>query len=97
MLYEVITHGNILRSPFAAAVYRRELARLGREAEEVNSAGFVPLAGRPADPRGSRLAAAHGVSLDDHASRVVTAELVDRAELVVVMDRENEARRNNFV
>jgi len=87
-----VCRGNILRSPMAAALYRRELASNGRGDEDVFSAGLIPPGGRPADPRGRRLAPAFGVSLEDHSSQVVTEDLVARADLIVAMDRDNEAR-----
>ena len=87
-----VCRGNILRSPMAAALYRRELASNGRGDEDVFSAGLIPPGGRPADPRGRRLAPSFGVSLEDHSSQVVTEDLVARADLIVAMDRDNEAR-----
>lgn len=76
----------------AAALYRRELASNGRGDEDVFSAGLVPPGGRLADSRGRRLASAFGISLEDHSSQVVTEDLVARADLIVAMDRDNEAR-----
>lgn len=92
-----VCQGNILRSPMAAALFRRELAAHGRSGEVVESAGFHPPAGRPADPRGRRLAPEFGVSLEEHSSQLLSSHLVDRTELIVVMDRENEADRKSVV
>ena len=59
----VICHGNICRSPFAAALLSRELAPYG---VPVASAGFIG-AGRPAPPEA--LAAARAGGLSERCSR----------------------------
>ncbi len=68
-------HGNICRSPLAAALLGRELATLGIE---VKSAGFIGF-NRPAPDEA--VAAAQ-----DHRSSIATADLVRGADLIVVMD-----------
>src|SRR5260221_10627638 len=75
-------HGNICRSPLAAALLGRELATLGIE---VKSAGFIGF-NRPAPDEAVAAAQAHGVDLADHRSSIATAELVRGADLIVVMD-----------
>jgi len=78
----VLCHGNICRSPFAAALLARELTPLGIA---VQSAGFI---GFDRSSPGEAVAAAerHDLDLSDHRSRVVTTNLVRAADLVVVMD-----------
>lgn len=78
----VICHGNICRSPMAAALLARELAPHGIT---VQSAGFVGF-NRPVPPEALAAAVRHGVDLSDHRSRPVTADLVRSADLIVVMD-----------
>ena len=76
----IICHGNICRSPFAAALLGRALPGL-----RVESAGFLGLA--RSSPAGARAAAARrGVDLSSHRSRLLTAELARAAELIIVMD-----------
>jgi len=78
----VLCHGNICRSPFAAALLLRALGPLG---VRVDSAGF----GRPnraAPPEAVAAAARRGVDLADHRSRLLTPDLARWAELIVVMD-----------
>lgn len=87
-----VCHGNILRSPMAAAFYQRELGPNEEGRQTVLSAGLLSIAGRPADPRGRRAAQSYGLSLDNHLSRQVTSGMVADADLILVMDRENEAR-----
>ena len=78
----VLCHGNICRSPIAAALLARELAPLDIG---VRSAGFVGF-NRPAPAEAVAAAECHGVDLSDHRSRLVTADLVRTADLIVVMD-----------
>jgi protein-tyrosine phosphatase len=78
----VVCHGNICRSPVAAALLRRELAPLGIAVE---SAGFLGF-NRPAPPEAVGAAERHGVNLSDHRSRLATADLVRAADLIMVMD-----------
>jgi protein-tyrosine-phosphatase len=80
-----VCHGNIFRSPFAAAVLRRALARVGRSDVQVESAGFAG-AGRPVPPVAIGLAARRGIALTSHRSQLVLADLVRAADVVVVMD-----------
>jgi protein-tyrosine-phosphatase len=88
-----ICHGNIMRSAFAAAYLRqRAPATLDIEAA---SAGDYPRSGRPADPRMLDAARQWGVDLSGHRSRVVDAEMVRWADVILVMDRKNrEALRH---
>ncbi|PYP71945.1 MAG: protein tyrosine phosphatase [Gemmatimonadetes bacterium] len=78
----VVCHGNICRSPFAAALLRRASARNG---VRVDSAGFLG-PGRPPPPEAVAAAARHGVDLSAHRSQFVTADRVRLANLIVVMD-----------
>jgi low molecular weight protein-tyrosine phosphatase len=77
-----VCHGNICRSPVAAALLARELAARGIE---VQSAGFIGF-NRPAPADAVAAAERHAVNLADHRSRLITADLVRRADLIVVMD-----------
>ena len=76
-----VCHGNICRSPFAAAVLRAELG----ERLRVESAGFVG-PGRPTPAVGVAAAAEHGIDLTAHRSRLLTPHVVRSADLVVAMD-----------
>lgn len=80
----VLCHGNINRSPLAAAVLRT----LGHD---VKSAGFVN-PGKRASGKMRRAALAHSYDLEEHRSQLCTPELVQWAELVVLMDGGNEKR-----
>lgn len=78
----VLCHGNICRSPIAAALLRRELAPLGIA---VQSAGLIGL-NRPAPAEAVTAAQRHSIDLSTHRSRLVTADLARVADLIVVMD-----------
>ena len=77
-----VCHGNICRSPVAAALLARELEALG---VEVQSAGFIGF-NRPAPAEAVAAAERHAVNLADHRSRLLTNDLARGADLIVVMD-----------
>jgi protein-tyrosine phosphatase len=76
----VVCHGNICRSPFAAAVLARHLPDV-----QVTSAGFIG-PGRQSPAEAIAAAAEHGVDLSPHRSRVLVADTVRSAEMIVTMD-----------
>lgn len=84
-----LCHGNICRSPFAAAYFNRQLQARGLAGPPAQSAGFV----RPQDRRTPALlrglAPAWGVDLGEHLSQPVTRELLEQAGALLVMDAEN--------
>jgi protein-tyrosine-phosphatase len=84
-----VCHGNIMRSPMAAELFR---ARIGTLAEDISvaSAGTWTTKGRPADPRAVAAASALGVSLKAHRSQPITPALMAGSDLVCVMDYRNE-------
>lgn len=84
-----VCHGNILRSPMAAELFRLRVAERGRPIGAL-SAGLWAVNGRPADPRAIAAARKLGVSLESHLSRTITATLVARSDLICVMDYRNE-------
>jgi protein-tyrosine phosphatase len=85
----VVCTGNICRSPMAEALLRAHLARLRPQAT-VSSAGLAALEGRPADPIAVALLAERGIDLSAHRARQITPELVAAAELVLVMEAEQQ-------
>lgn len=78
----VVCHGNMCRSPFAAALLRAVVARDGGRVE---SAGFVG-PGRPSPGEAIAAARRFGVDLSAHRSRLLTTDGVRAADLIVVMD-----------
>ena len=85
-----VCHGNILRSPMAAALFKEALDACGC-AMEVRSAGLHANPFRQADPRGVTAAAELGIGLSGHRADLLTREMVGRADAIFVMDQLNEA------
>lgn len=91
----VLCAGNIGRSPLAAALLSQSLAQeIGvplRQLEPnglvVRSAGTQAPIGHPASQRGLAFAAAHGIDLSDHEATLLTARLVDNADVIYCFDR----------
>lgn len=77
--------GNTCRSPMAEAIARREVERRGWSFVEVESAGVAAHPGYPASPDAVAVSAEAGIRLEPHRSRRISADLVDRADLVLVM------------
>ncbi len=89
----VVCHGNICRSPFAAARLAGYLAPAG---VHVRSAGFIG-PNRACPPEAVAAAARRGVDLAAHRSQLLTADAARRAELIVVMDpAQGRAIRDRF-
>lgn len=86
-----VCHGNILRSPMAAALFLDQTRKAGLEGLRVRSAGLAAVDGRGADPRGVAAAPEFGVSLTGHRATGMSAELVGQSDLIVLMDYLNEA------
>lgn len=86
--------GNIIRSPLAAALFRKMAQERGvAHKYEVDSAGLGPWhVGEPADPRMRRVAARHGVAYDEHRARLFRKADLQAFDLILVMDRDNWAR-----
>jgi protein-tyrosine phosphatase len=81
----VICSGNLYRSPFAAAVLQRELARHGLGEVLVESAGFAG-PGRPSPRHAIAAAARRGIDLAGRTSQLAFADVVRSADLIVAME-----------
>ena len=91
----VVCTANICRSPMAAALMRKHLAALGLSDEiEVQSAGVWARAGSSASEGSATVLARQGISLSDHRSQPMTAQLLEQADIVLVMEEEH--RRSLF-
>jgi protein-tyrosine-phosphatase/tRNA A37 threonylcarbamoyladenosine synthetase subunit TsaC/SUA5/YrdC len=85
--------GNTCRSPMAEALCKKLLAdRLGCDANDLTprgwwvlSAGLAAAYGEPATPEADTAVRTLGTSMGEHASRPVRPELVEQADLVIVM------------
>jgi protein-tyrosine phosphatase len=76
----VVCNANLCRSPYLEAVLRRNLSDV-----EVASAGILG-AGRRVQPDSLAAALDRGVELSAHRSQLLSRALVERADLVVVME-----------
>jgi protein-tyrosine phosphatase len=79
-----VCSGNTCRSPLAEALAQRELGTLGWRVE-VRSAGVSALSGTPASSGSLGAAQRHGLDLSGHRSREVDEQLIDWADLILVM------------
>lgn len=77
--------GNTCRSPMAAAIARDAIRRRGWSHVQVASAGVSAGAGAPASAEVAPVLAEAGIELGEHVSRVLTSELIDWADSIMVM------------
>ncbi|MBC7788378.1 MAG: protein tyrosine phosphatase [Anaerolineae bacterium] len=82
-----VCHGNICRSPFAAAALLRSCPPDIASGVKVASAGFIG-PDRSAPPNALVAASKFGVDLSTHRSALVTSESLRAADLVVVMSEQ---------
>jgi protein-tyrosine-phosphatase/predicted ATP-grasp superfamily ATP-dependent carboligase len=80
-----VCKGNICRSPFAEHLMRGSLD----QGSSVSSAGFIPKSHRSSPAQAQAAALRFGVDLSEHRSRVITLDLVENADLIVVFDESN--------
>ncbi|HEY80374.1 MAG TPA: low molecular weight protein arginine phosphatase [Anaerolineae bacterium] len=92
----VVCTGNICRSPMAKALLQQALAERGLDGDiVVDSAGTYALVGRPASEGSVNAMKARGLDITDHRAKQITANLVNWADLILVM--EDHHRRSIFV
>jgi protein-tyrosine-phosphatase/predicted ATP-grasp superfamily ATP-dependent carboligase len=80
----VLCYGNICRSPFAEHLLSR-----AAKGKTITSAGTYLRAGRASPSAAVEAAAAFGVDLGSHRSKVATPEELKSAGLIIVFDRRN--------
>ncbi|TNE87725.1 MAG: low molecular weight phosphotyrosine protein phosphatase [Deltaproteobacteria bacterium] len=77
--------GNICRSPMAEGIARDAGSRMGLDLE-VKSASALGLDGDPADRKAIAVCAELGIDIAEHEAQPVTAELMEWADQVLVME-----------
>src|SRR5438105_5449108 len=77
--------GNTCRSPMAEVIARAAVRERGWTHVEVASAGVATGGPTPASLNAVATAHKHGLDLADHVSRQLTTEVVDWADLILVM------------
>jgi protein-tyrosine-phosphatase len=83
----LVCTGNTCRSPLAAVILQRLLREGGPEGVEVESAGTGAQDGAPASEGAYLVALEEGLDLSTHRARLLTPELVRRADLILAMSR----------
>jgi protein arginine phosphatase len=83
--------GNICRSPLAASLLERALKERGIDVA-VSSAGTGAWDGAPASEGAYLVGLERGLDLSGHRARLLTRELVERADLILTMARHHRAR-----
>ena len=78
----VVCLGNICRSPVAAALLKQSLPD-----KNIRSAGLQAMVGHGADASAAELAAAAGVDLSQHQACQIDSDLVQWADLILVMSQ----------
>lgn len=78
--------GNICRSPFAEAIAAHRSQECGDISIAFASAGISTRAGSQPPPEAQQGAATFGVSLDAHRPTLLTRELAEKYDLLVVME-----------
>jgi len=77
--------GNTCRSPMAEAIMRRMLETRGVQEIEVSSAGTGAYEGAPASEGSYLVGLENGLDLSSHKARRLTRELLEEADVVLVM------------
>ncbi len=82
--------GNICRSPFAEVFFRELAAQKKPKGLRARSAGLIALPGNSATYMAQRDAAEYAVDLADHQAQPVSQDLMDWADLILVMEKSHQ-------
>ncbi|MGD1048786.1 MAG: hypothetical protein ABR899_08570, partial [Candidatus Krumholzibacteriaceae bacterium] len=83
--------GNSCRSPMAAGIAAARVSEAWRGLVSFSSAGTAAFEGMRAASNAVRVLAEAGVDISDHRAMMLTKEMIDEADLVVVMAEEHRA------
>jgi protein-tyrosine phosphatase len=87
-----VCYGNIMRSPMCEALMNRALVDSQDSRISVGSAGLHAVPGKTAHPWAIAAAKQFGIHLEDHRARMLSPEMVDQAEVIFVMDYQNQVQ-----
>lgn len=87
----LVCTGNTCRSPLAKVLIEAALSGVGVDDWEVDSAGLAVFSGMPASAEARILALEAGLDLSQHRAKPLLAELLEKAELVLVMTAGHKA------
>ena len=82
--------GNICRSPFAQGLFTKLVRQQGHQGFYAESAGLLALPGNSVTFLAHKVAAEHGIDLAEHRAKRLSRELVEWAELILVMEKSHE-------
>lgn len=88
--------GNTCRSPMAEAIARRQVEKRGWKHVGIGSAGVAAGDGAAATPEAVRAASEAGLELQAHASRNLSPELIEWADLILTMSPSHLATLDAF-
>lgn len=89
--------GNLCRSFMAERIFRKQLKKRDLPHVQTESAGLLDLEGADADPQAVSILREKGIDGSRHRSRPLSANMVSRADMVLVMEtaqREELLRRH---
>lgn len=79
--------GNTCRSPMAACILESLLPKNLRRKVKIESAGVRSIEGAPASENAIQVCSRRGIDISGHRSRTLTKELIDSADLILVMEK----------
>lgn len=82
--------GNICRSPFSQGLFTALMRQKGYRDFHAESAGLLALPGNSATYLAQKVAAEYGVDLSGHKAKRLSKELVERAEMILVMEKSHK-------
>lgn len=83
----VVCQGNICRSPVGEALFKQATFKQQVPDRQIKSAGLGAMVGEGADATAAEIAAEHGLDLSRHVAQQLNDELVQWADLILVMSQ----------
>jgi protein-tyrosine-phosphatase len=92
-----VCFGNMCRSPMAEGILKNLLSRNGISNIHVQSAGLMASNGMHVAKMAEIAAGEHDISLETHTSRLINKDILNHADLVLVMEKiQQEAIKDVF-
>ena len=88
----LVCTGNTCRSPMAELILRRSLEERGRSDVVVSSAGTGAWDSAPVSEGAYLVSLEHDLDLSEHGARLLNRDLVEAADLILVMARHHRGR-----